>query len=58
MFVVKLDVQTVRNLAVEALLLSINPSGWLVDLNKCLLNIKQEDNIFTIKNIGLMQMLV
>ena len=41
MFVEKLDIQTDRYLAVEALLLQINPSGWLVDLNKCLLNIKQ-----------------
>ena len=39
MFVEKLDVQTDRYLAVEAMLLQINPSGWLVDLNKCLLNI-------------------
>ncbi len=42
MFVVKLDVQTDIYLAVEALILTKNPSGWLVDLNKCLLNIKQE----------------
>ena len=42
MFVEKLDIQTDRYLAVEALLLLKNPSGWLVDLNKCLLNIKQD----------------
>ncbi len=42
MFVLKVNVQTDRYLAIEALLLQIIPSGCLVDLNKCLLNIKQE----------------
>ena len=42
MFVVKFDIHRDRYLAVEALLQTINPSGWLGDLNKCLLNIKQE----------------
>ncbi len=57
MFVVKLYEQTDIYLAVEASLLLKNPSGWLVDLNKCLLNIKQDRWYSYNENIGLMQML-